>query len=65
MVFLQNTQKPLPSEDMAEVFSHLMSNGNYDNIRLTKFLNKKIKFIRDQLREIDNSFYILSMIKKS
>jgi hypothetical protein len=44
----------IPSEDMAEVFSHLII-GNYKNSN-DKILNKKIKFIQDKLKEIDNSF---------
>ena len=44
----------IPSEDMAEVYSHLIT-GNY-KISDDKILNKKIKFIRDKLKEIDNTF---------
>jgi hypothetical protein len=44
----------IPSEDMAEVFSHLIT-GNYKNSN-DKILNKKIKFIKDKLKEIDNNF---------
>ena len=44
----------IPSEDMAEVFSHLIT-GNYKNSN-DKILNKKIQFIRDKLKEIDNTF---------
>ena len=44
----------IPSEDMAEVFSHLIT-GNYKNLE-DKILNKKIKFIQDKLKEIDNTF---------
>ena len=43
-----------PSEDMAEVFSHLIT-GNYKNLE-DKILNKKIKFIKDILNEVDNTF---------
>ena len=42
---------------MAEVFSHLIT-GNY-KISNDKILNKKIKFIKDKLKEIDNTFDIL------
>ena len=52
--FFTEYSKTTPSEDMAEVFSHLMSN-NY-TISIDQVLNKKIKFIRDQLREIDKAF---------
>ena len=44
----------IPSEDMAEVYSHLIT-GNY-KISDDKILNKKIKFIKDKLNEIDNTF---------
>ena len=44
----------IPSEDMAEVFSHLIT-GNYKNLE-DKILNKKIKFIKDILNEVDNTF---------
>jgi hypothetical protein len=44
----------IPSEDMAEVFSHLIT-GNYE-ISDDKILNKKIKFIQNKLKEIDNTF---------
>jgi hypothetical protein len=44
----------IPSEDMAEVYSHLIS-GDYKNLN-DEILNKKIKFIKDKLKEIDNSF---------
>jgi hypothetical protein len=44
----------IPSEDMAEVFSHLII-GNYENSN-DEILNKKIKFMQDKLKEIDNTF---------
>ena len=53
MVFLLNIQK-LPSEDMAEVFSHLITDryqNSNDNI-----LNQKIEFIKDKLNKLDNTF---------
>ena len=43
-----------PSEDMAEVFSHLIT-GKYKNSD-DKILNKKIKFIKDILNTVDNNF---------
>ena len=43
-----------PSEDMAEVYSHLKI-GNYINSD-DKILNKKIRFIKNKLKEIDNTF---------
>ena len=44
----------IPSEDMAEVYSHLIT-GNY-KISDDKILDKKIKFIKDRLNIIDNTF---------
>ena len=44
----------IPSEDMAEVYSHLVI-GNYE-ILDDQILNKKIRFIKDKLKEIDNTF---------
>ena len=44
----------IPSEDMAEVFSHLITE-NY-KIQDDEILNKKIRFIKDKLNEIDNTF---------
>ena len=51
----------IPSEDMAEVYSHLIMK-NYQNSD-DKILNKKIKFIKDRLKKLIY-FYILDMIKK-
>ena len=44
----------IPSEDMAEVYSHLIM-GNYKNSD-DNILNEKIKFIKDKLRKIDSTF---------
>ena len=44
----------IPSEDMAEVYSHLIT-GNY-KISDDAILKKKIEFIKDKLNEIDNTF---------
>ena len=52
--FFSEYSMTIPSEDMAEVFSHLIT-GNYE-ISDDKILNKKIKFIKDKLKEIDNTF---------
>jgi hypothetical protein len=52
--FFTEYSMTIPSEDMAEVFSHLIT-GNYE-ISDDKILNKKIKFIKDKLKEIDNTF---------
>jgi hypothetical protein len=52
--FFTEYSMTIPSEDMAEVFSHLII-GNYKNSN-DEILNKKIKFIQDKLKEIDNDF---------
>ena len=52
--FFTEYSMTIPSEDMAEVYSHLIT-GNY-KISDDKILNKKIQYIRDKLKEIDNTF---------
>ena len=52
--FFTEYSKSTASEDMAEVYSHLIT-GNY-KISDDEILNKKIKFIKDKLKEIDNTF---------
>jgi hypothetical protein len=52
--FFTEYSMTIPTEDMAEVYSHLIS-GNY-TISNDKILNKKIKYIKDKLKEIDNTF---------
>jgi hypothetical protein len=52
--FFSEYSMTIPSEDMAEVFSHLII-GNYKNSN-DEILNKKIKFIKDKLKKIDNTF---------
>ena len=52
--FFTEYSMTIPSEDMAEVYSHLIT-GNY-KISDDKILNKKIKFIKDKLKKIDNTF---------
>ena len=52
--FFTEYSMTIPSEDMAEVFSHLII-GNYKNSN-DEILNKKIEFIQNKLKEIDNSF---------
>ena len=44
----------IPSEDMAEVYSHLIM-GNHKSSK-DKILNQKIDFIKDKLKKIDSSF---------
>ena len=48
--FFTEYSMTIPSEDMAEVFSHLIT-GNYKNLD-DKILNKKIKFIKDILKKL-------------
>ena len=52
--FFTEYSKSTPSEDMAEVFSHLITNG-YKKSN-DEILNKKVEFIKSKLNEIDNSF---------
>ena len=52
--FFTEYSKTIPSEDMAEVFSHLISNKYQDTN--DDILNKKVKFIKDKINEIDNTF---------
>ena len=52
--FFTEYSMTIPSEDMAEVYSHLIM-GNYKNSD-DKILNKKIKFIKDRLKQIDSTF---------
>ena len=52
--FFTEYSMTIPSEDMAEVYSHLIT-GNY-KISDDEILNKKIKFIKNKLKEIDNTF---------
>ena len=52
--FFTEYSMTIPSEDMAEVFSHLII-GNYKDSN-DEILNKKIKFIQNKLKEIDNTF---------
>ena len=52
--FFTEYSMTIPSEDMAEVYSHLIT-GDY-KISDDKILNKKIKFIKDKLNKIDNTF---------
>ena len=52
--FFTEYSMTIPSEDMAEVYSHLIM-GNYKNSN-DKILNKKIEFIKDRLKEIDSTF---------
>ena len=52
--FFTEYSMTIPSEDMAEVYSHLIT-GNYKASK-DKILNQKIDFIKDKLNKIDSSF---------
>jgi len=52
--FFTEYSKTTPSEDMAEVFSHLIKN-KYKNTN-DDTLNNKVRFIKNKLNEIDNTF---------
>ena len=52
--FFTEYSKSTPSEDMAEVFSHLIKN-QYKKSN-DKVLNKKVEFIKKKLKKIDNTF---------
>jgi hypothetical protein len=52
--FFSEYSMTTPSEDMAEVYSHLIT-GNFKTLN-DKILNKKIDFIRNRLKIIDDTF---------
>ena len=52
--FFTEYSKSTASEDMAEVFSHLMIGTNLNNV--DPILEKKIKFIKKKLIKIDQNF---------
>ena len=54
--FITEYSQSTASEDMAEVFSHLMY-GSLPNI-IDPILEKKIKFIKNALSKIDNDFIL-------
>ena len=54
--FFSEYSQSTASEDMAEVFSHLMIGINLDN--LDPILIKKIQFIKTNLLKIDNNFIL-------
>mgnify|MGYP006096300307 FL=1 len=53
--FFTEYSKSTASEDMAEVFSHLMFYQN-ENDSVDLIINKKIKFIKENILKIDNKF---------
>ena len=52
--FFSEYSMTIPSEDMAEVYSHLIT-GNF-KISNDEILNKKIEFIKERLKIIDDTF---------
>jgi hypothetical protein len=52
--FFTEYSKSIPSEDMAEVFSHLIQNKYINTNDI--ILNNKIRFIKDRLNKIDDTF---------
>ena len=52
--FFTEYSKTITSEDMAEVFSHLITD-RYQNTN-DNILNQKVEFIKDKLSKIDNTF---------
>ena len=52
--FFTEYSMTIPSEDMAEVYSHLIS-GHY-KVSNDEILNKKIEYIKEKLNKIDNTF---------
>ena len=54
--FFTEYSRSTASEDMAEVFSHLMIDSNPDNI--DPILEKKIQFIKNNLLKIDKNFIL-------
>ena len=56
MGFFTEYSRSTASEDMAEVFSHLMVGSNSKNI--DPILEKKIRFIKKNLQKIDQNFIL-------
>jgi len=57
--FFTEYSKSIVSEDMAEVYSHIiyLKAEEIDKIqKLDKILDKKISYIKSKIKEIDNSF---------
>ena len=55
--FLTEYSKSIPSEDMAEIFSFLMTDKEIieDKINSDKILNNKVNFIKSNLAKIDKN----------
>ena len=56
--FLTEYSKSIPSEDMAEIFSFLMTNGKLveNIIQSDLILKNKVEYLKKNLKLIDNSF---------
>ena len=54
--FFSEYSQSTASEDMAEVFSHMMMGINLKN--LDPILEKKINFIRTNIKKIDQNFIL-------
>ena len=57
--FFSEYSKSTASEDMAEVYSHMIFLSQKDINKIKKkdpVLNKKISYIENKIKEIDNSF---------
>ena len=56
--FLTEYSKSIPSEDMAEIFSFLMTNGKLveNIIESDLILKNKVNYLKNNLKLIDNSF---------
>ena len=57
--FFTEYSKSTASEDMAEVYSHMIFLSQKDINKIKKkdpVLNKKISYIENKIKEIDNSF---------
>ena len=56
--FFTEYSKSTASEDMAEVFSHIVYNKNIVKEKISNdlILKKKVKFIKDKLNIVDNNF---------
>ena len=56
--FFTEYSKSTASEDMAEVFSHIIYNKNIVKEKISNdlILKKKVKFIKDKLNIVDNNF---------
>tara|TARA_B100001741_G_scaffold198982_1_gene164163 strand:+ start:1793 stop:2524 length:732 start_codon:yes stop_codon:yes gene_type:complete len=56
--FLTEYSQSIPSEDMAEIFSFLMTKNNEVENKILKdpILRSKVQYLKDNLKKIDNNF---------